>query len=173
LWQPSLLQRKQSDLRRLLAELGHKQEKPTPLYVDNESTITLSKTEKRIGRSKHMHRLHWLRHQVKRQQVELLPISTHEQCADFLTKITTVAKFHQFREAVGLQADTEELDLCLREGFSLCRAREHESPLSEDAANELRVGTVTHSTREDCVSTCIEMHGVPVTVLMLEKHDSR
>lgn len=96
-------------LRRLLAELGHKQEKPTPLYVDNESTITLSKTEKRIGRSKHMHRLHWLRHQVKRQQVELLPISTHGQCADFLTKITTVAKFHQFREAVGLQADTEEL----------------------------------------------------------------
>jgi len=72
-------------LRRLLRELGHEQVGPTPLYTDNTAIITLFETKKRLGNSKHFHRLHWLRHMVKRKEVCLIPVRSEEQTADYLT----------------------------------------------------------------------------------------
>jgi hypothetical protein len=95
-------------LRRLLKELGQEQVGPTPLYTDNTAIITLSETEKRLGNSKHFHRLHWLRHMVKRREVCLIPIRTMQQTADYLTKTLTISRFHECREMSGLLGDNPE-----------------------------------------------------------------
>ena len=89
-------------LRRLMKELGHEQKAPTPLFTDNSAIITLSETEKRLGNSKHFHRLSWLRHMVKRREVVLVPVRSADQTADYLTKTLTVDRFQECRRMCGL-----------------------------------------------------------------------
>ena len=93
-------------LRRLLREIGHEQTEPTPLFTDNTAIVTLSETEKRLGNSKHFHRLHWLRHMVKRKEITLVPVRTVEQTADYLTKILPIKRYHECRERSGLLGDS-------------------------------------------------------------------
>ncbi|CAI7891070.1 unnamed protein product [Closterium sp. NIES-54] len=74
-------------LRRLLAELGHQQEGPTPIYVDNQGAIGLAKNSVLHGRTKHIQIRHqFIRKLVEDNEVELRYIKTKSQPAGFLTK---------------------------------------------------------------------------------------
>jgi hypothetical protein len=80
-------------LRRLLKELGHEQFDPTPIYIDNSAVLDLTKTEKRLGNSKHFNRLAWLRHMVKEKILKLILVPSAQQAADFLTKVLPRRQF--------------------------------------------------------------------------------
>jgi hypothetical protein len=91
-------------LRRLLKELGHTQNEPTVIFIDNSAVLDLTKTEKRLGNSKHFNRLSWLRHLVDEKIIELRLIRSEHQTADFLTKVLAKGPFTQCRNRVGLQS---------------------------------------------------------------------
>jgi len=65
-------------LRRLFKEISHEQIKPSTLFVDDSAVIDLTKTEKRLGNSKHFNRLAWLRHQVKEKVIRLEFVPTQQ-----------------------------------------------------------------------------------------------
>ena len=90
-------------LRKLLNDLGRKQEGPTTIYCDNMSVIALTKNPIFHARSKHIElRHHFIRDLVQKEEIQLEFISTNEQPADMLTKPITTKKFLKFRDMLGL-----------------------------------------------------------------------
>ena len=74
-------------LRSLLADLGHPQQQPTTIHEDNQGCIALSKNPVFHARTKHLDvQAHFIRHQVKANQVTLEYCPTQDMVADFLTK---------------------------------------------------------------------------------------
>ena len=74
-------------LRDLLAELGWKVGKPTPIYCDNEAAVRIAKDP--VNRSKTKHAalsFLFVRQQQKLGTVKIIPIGTKQQAADYLTK---------------------------------------------------------------------------------------
>ena len=91
-------------LRCLLEEMGVEVREPTRLHVDNTAAITLSVTENRSRRMKHVAiAVQWLREQVQSGVVELRYIPSGQQVADFLTKWLPRDRFEACREGVGLK----------------------------------------------------------------------
>ncbi|CAI7882958.1 unnamed protein product [Closterium sp. NIES-53] len=90
-------------LRFLLAEFQQLDAgKPTILWVDNKSAITLAEGMGLTGNLKHMERRQaWLQHMVKRGKFSLRYIPTAEQLADFLTKALHYPAFNQCSVAIG------------------------------------------------------------------------
>ncbi|CAI7748377.1 unnamed protein product [Closterium sp. NIES-53] len=73
--------------RRLLAELGEEQQRPTPLYCDRQGAIALAKNPVLHGLTKHMRvKWHWTRSMVAAGEVELHYVKTTGQPADMMTK---------------------------------------------------------------------------------------
>ncbi|CAI7804223.1 unnamed protein product [Closterium sp. NIES-53] len=73
--------------RRLLAELGEEQQRPTPLYCDSQGAISLAKNPVLHGLTKHMRvKWHWTRSMVAAGEVELHYVKTTVQPADMMTK---------------------------------------------------------------------------------------
>ncbi|CAI7862336.1 unnamed protein product [Closterium sp. NIES-53] len=73
--------------RRLLAELGEEQQRPTPLYCDSQGAIALAKNPVLHGLTKHMRvKWHWTRSMVAAGEVELHYVKTTGQPADMMTK---------------------------------------------------------------------------------------
>ena len=90
-------------LRKLLNDLGRKQEGPTTIYCDNMSAIALTKNPVFHARSKHIElRHHFIRDLVQKEEIQLEFITTNEQPADMLTKPITTEKFLKFRDMLGL-----------------------------------------------------------------------
>ena len=91
-------------LRELLQEMGVEVKDPTPLFVDNTAAITLSATENRNKRMKHVAiAVQWLREQVQNGVVVLRYVPSGEQVADFLTKWLPRDRFQACRDGVGLK----------------------------------------------------------------------
>lgn len=91
-------------LRNLLAGLNHTQEGSTVIYVDNKSTIKLSKNPIQRGRSKHIDtRLHFLRDHVKQKTIELLYCHTTDRVADIFTKPLSFEVFNKLRAMLGMK----------------------------------------------------------------------
>lgn len=98
-------------LRRVLEDLGFKQEKPTVIYCDSKSAIDLSKNPVMHKRSKHIElRYHLLRDMVVQKQICLEYCSTHCQLADMLTRGLTKEKFMFYLKPLGV------MDFGSREG---------------------------------------------------------
>jgi hypothetical protein len=100
--------------RQLLNQLGILSlEKPTTMYVDNQSAIALSLNPVFHSRTKHFTmRHHYVREQVAKGNVTLKYCSTDEMIADFLTKALARPKFEKFRLMAGVQhLHTKGLDL--------------------------------------------------------------
>ncbi|CAI7882322.1 unnamed protein product [Closterium sp. NIES-54] len=75
-------------LRRLLEEIGQEQKVATPLFCDSKGALGMARNVVLHGLNKHMHiKWHWLRKEVKRGTVNPIYIKTHQQLADFLTKM--------------------------------------------------------------------------------------
>ncbi|KAK4389380.1 Retrovirus-related Pol polyprotein from transposon TNT 1-94 [Sesamum angolense] len=83
-------------LRRILEDMGEKQEEPTTIYCDNKSAIAITKNPVQHSRTKHIDiKYHSLREATTRGEIELKYCSTEEQLADIFTKALPRNKFER------------------------------------------------------------------------------
>ncbi|KAL0379240.1 UNVERIFIED_CONTAM: Retrovirus-related Pol polyprotein from transposon RE1 [Sesamum radiatum] len=90
-------------LRRILEDMGEKQEEPTTIYCDNKSAIAITKNPIQHNRTKHIDiKYHALREATTRGDIELKYCSTEEQLADMFTKALPRNKFEELRMKIGV-----------------------------------------------------------------------
>lgn len=88
--------------RKLINELENKQFQ-VKIYMDNESSIKLSKNDAYSARTKHIDvRFHHTRHQIEMQAISIEYRNTAENTADALTKPVTKEKTIFCNEQMGL-----------------------------------------------------------------------
>jgi hypothetical protein len=59
-------------MRSLLSELGHNMDRPSPLMVDNQSTIKVLKNPEHHSKMKHIDiKMQWIRQEVRRRNIEI------------------------------------------------------------------------------------------------------
>jgi hypothetical protein len=81
----------------LLSELKIQLTNTPILYCDNQSAVHIASNPVFHERTKHLDiDCHLVREKVMKGIVKLLPVSTHDQMADFLTKALAPPKFHDF-----------------------------------------------------------------------------
>jgi hypothetical protein len=91
-------------VRSLLGELGHGVSGPSPLRMDNQSAIRVSKNPEHHGRMKHLDLAHyWLRDEVAKGSIGIEYVSTQDQLADILTKALPRPAVDKLRNLVGLR----------------------------------------------------------------------
>jgi hypothetical protein len=91
-------------LRRILEDIGEKQEDAVHLHCDNKSAITMAKNPVYYSRTRHIAiKHHFIREAIEESEVELKFCWTEEQVADIFTKALPKEKFQQLREALGVQ----------------------------------------------------------------------
>ena len=89
--------------RSLLGELGYTIDGPSPLHIDNNSAVSVSKNPEHHGRMKHLDlRFFWLREAVNDGHISLKHISTNEMPADILTKSLARQKVSEMRVLLGV-----------------------------------------------------------------------
>ena len=77
------------------------QEKPTEIYVDNSSVITLAKNPIFHDRSKRIEtRFHYLRDYIANKEVEVKYAKTQDQVADIFTKPLKYDVFIKMRDVL-------------------------------------------------------------------------
>ena len=87
-----------------MKELFHDQDGPTPIYVDNKSTISLAKNPVSHSRSKHIDmKYHYVREQVKDNVIELIYCRTEDQVADIFTKALKTEVFLKLKQMLGME----------------------------------------------------------------------
>ncbi|EOY13613.1 Uncharacterized protein TCM_032234 [Theobroma cacao] len=90
-------------LRKVLQDLGFKQENGTVLFVDNMSAITIAKNPVQHGRTKHIRfKYHALRDAVKENEINLQYCLIGEQDADIFTKSLNRERFEYLRSCLGV-----------------------------------------------------------------------
>ncbi|KAL0319934.1 UNVERIFIED_CONTAM: Retrovirus-related Pol polyprotein from transposon TNT 1-94 [Sesamum radiatum] len=90
-------------LRRILEDMGEKQEEPTTIYCDKKSAIAITKNPVQHNRTKHIDiKYHALREATTRGEIELKYCSTEEQLADMFTKALPRDKFEELRTKIGV-----------------------------------------------------------------------
>lgn len=91
-------------LRQLLTDIEYDQGNSTPLFIDNQSAILLTKNAEFHQRTKHIDvRCHFIRERVKKGDILPMYISTKEQLADALTKPLPAQKFKENILSLGLK----------------------------------------------------------------------
>ena len=90
-------------LRRLTTELGQVSSRPTTIYEDNQSAISMCKNPQYHGRAKHIDiRHHYIREQVSNKMIEVKYCPTDKMAADIFTKGLTREQFCRLREKIGI-----------------------------------------------------------------------
>ncbi|GBE86218.1 Retrovirus-related Pol polyprotein from transposon TNT 1-94 [Sparassis crispa] len=90
-------------LRAFLSEIGQVQKGPTPLLIDNQSAIALSKNAAFHERTKHIAvRYHFIREKYDSGEIEPEYVPTRNQVADVLTKGLPREKHEKFSAGMGL-----------------------------------------------------------------------
>jgi len=87
----------------LLKDLNIKCSKQPALYCDSQSAIHIASNLVFHERTKHLEiDCHFVREKIQKRTLRLLPISTHEQLVDFLTKPLAPPKFSSFISRLGM-----------------------------------------------------------------------
>ena len=74
---------------------------PTQLFVDNQSAIAVSYNPEHQGRVKHMMRRHFfVRECVENMQIVVPFVKTHDNIADFFTKVLEPKQFFHLRNTI-------------------------------------------------------------------------
>jgi len=90
-------------LRTLLKEVGYPQSQATIVHADNQGTIALAQNPTSHSRAKHINIcFYFIRECIKRNEIKLQYISTHQIVADILTKALSHEAFERFHEALGV-----------------------------------------------------------------------
>jgi hypothetical protein len=91
-------------LRNLFSELGFAMDKPSTLYIDNQSAISVAKDPEHHGRMKHLDlRYFWLRDAVQEGKIQVTHCPTDKMPADLLTKALERVKVSACVEMLGLR----------------------------------------------------------------------
>ncbi|XP_074341880.1 uncharacterized protein LOC141679276 [Apium graveolens] len=91
-------------LRNVFGQILRVKMSPVVLYVDNKSTIDLSKNLIFYGHSKHMDiRYHFIRDCVEKGEIVIKYVTSDIQRADILTKALTTVKCEQMRQLMGVK----------------------------------------------------------------------
>ena len=91
-------------MRNILQEFGYSIDGPSPLFLDNQSTINVSINPEHHGHMKHLDlRTFWLRHAVEEGTITPYHVPTSEMSADLLTKPPSREKVSKFRSMMGLE----------------------------------------------------------------------
>nr|KYP47718.1 Retrovirus-related Pol polyprotein from transposon TNT 1-94 [Cajanus cajan] len=97
-------------LWRILEEMSEQQDRPTVIYCDNRSTITMKKNPIHHQRTKHIAiKYHFIREAETTKQIQLEYCSTEDQVAHIFTKALPRAKFEQLRTMLGV------IEICIKE----------------------------------------------------------
>ena len=98
-------------LRRMLRELGFKQNKPTIIFEDNKSTIKMIKNPMISRRNKHIEiDCHFIRDHYELGNIQVEHISTTDQTADLMTKNLNSTSFLRHTSKLLHQTSTIEGD---------------------------------------------------------------
>jgi len=90
-------------MRHILEEFGYPVKEASPLFMDNQSALSVSKNPEHHGRMKHLRaRYFWLRDEVEANTIKPLYTQSDEQLADMLTKSLTPIKVKNFCGKIGL-----------------------------------------------------------------------
>lgn len=90
-------------MRNILSEFGYAIDTPTTLYMDNQSSISVSKNPEHHGRMKHLDlRTFWLRDTVEAGKIKPVHVPTAEMVADVLTKPLPAPKVAYCRTMMGV-----------------------------------------------------------------------
>ncbi|XP_071694431.1 uncharacterized protein [Rutidosis leptorrhynchoides] len=90
-------------LRRILEDMGEKQDETTQILRDNKSAIAMAKNHVFHGRTKHIDiKYHFLREVTAKKEIELKYCKTEEQIADIFTKALPRPKFEFLRNMLGV-----------------------------------------------------------------------
>ena len=85
-------------LRRILEDVGEKQEKATRMFCDNKSAIAMAKNPVYNSRTRHIAvKHHFIREKIEEQEIELVYCKSEDQVADIFTKALPKEKFQRFR----------------------------------------------------------------------------
>jgi hypothetical protein len=91
-------------LRKILEDIGEKQEEVVQLHCDNKSAISMAKNPVYHSRTRHIAIKHYfIKEAIEEGKVELKFCRTKEQVANIFTKALPKDKFQQLREALGVQ----------------------------------------------------------------------
>jgi hypothetical protein len=90
-------------MRHILEEFGYPVPEASPLLMDNQSAINVSKNPEHHGRMKHLRaRYFWLRDEVETNTIQPLYTQSDSQLADTLTKSLSCVKVKDFCGKIGL-----------------------------------------------------------------------
>ena len=88
-------------MRRLLSELGHASDEPTPLALDNAAARDLAYNPEHHDRTKHIERRHFfVREAVEDLHITVPFVASHDNLADFLTKHLPPKIFFALRDRI-------------------------------------------------------------------------
>lgn len=100
--------------RDLLEERDCKQNHPTKIHCDNQSTIKLVNNDEACRRTKHMAvKVHFVKDEIANQTIQTEYVEPTKQKADFLTKPLTKDSFEKNRKSLRMTQQKMALLMCL------------------------------------------------------------
>ncbi|KAG0478031.1 hypothetical protein HPP92_012750 [Vanilla planifolia] len=95
-------------LKRILEDIGEKQEEPMTIFHDSKSAIAISENLRSHDRTKHVAiKYHYIREAVERQEMQLKLCTTNLQPADIFTEALSRETFISNREQIGVPKENE------------------------------------------------------------------
>ena len=158
-------------LKRFLSELGlHDAESPVSLSCDNQAAVDTAYNPENHERMKHVERRHFfVRERVQDGQLLVPFVRTHDNMADFFTKVVSPAQFAHMRDVI-MNCDSKQsraLRLSASRGTRLPRAGgRYESDASDGStgSSHTRDGSLISHTACIAIDTKVQTESPELSV---------